>query len=32
VSTAGSCFGTIICKISASTGAAIWRRPGRRPD
>jgi hypothetical protein len=25
-------IGTIICKISASTSAAIWRRPGRRPD
>ncbi len=30
--TAGSCFGAIVCKISASTGARTWRRPGRRPD
>ena len=30
--TAGSCFGAIVCKISASTGARIWGRPGHRPD
>jgi hypothetical protein len=30
--TAGSCFGAIVCRICASTGARIWRRPGRQPD